>query len=96
MALYITKPSPEGLLVYPLAFGMLVLGKGYQIAKSALVPALVKDEDGLVSANSRLALVSVIVATVSAGIAITIQQLAGADWSCGSARSCSSPRRCSR
>jgi hypothetical protein len=65
MAMYITKPSPEGLLVYPLAFGMLVLGKGYQIAKSALVPALVKDEDGLVSANSRLALVSVVVASVT-------------------------------
>src|SRR5213078_1336529 len=39
MAMYISKPAPEGLLVYPLAFGMLVLGKGAQIAKSALVPA---------------------------------------------------------
>ena len=38
MALYISKPAPEGLLVYPLAFGVLVLAKGYQIAKSALLP----------------------------------------------------------
>ncbi len=56
MALYISKPAPEGLLVYPLAFGVLVLAKGYSVAKSALVPALVKDESELVTANSRLAL----------------------------------------
>ena len=28
MAMYISKPAPEGLLVYPLAFGVLVLQKG--------------------------------------------------------------------
>ena len=38
--------------------------KGYSIAKSALVPALVKDDAELVNANSRLALISVIAATV--------------------------------
>ena len=26
--MYISKPAPEGLLVYPLAFGVLVLAKG--------------------------------------------------------------------
>ena len=38
LAMYISKPAPEGLLVYPLAFGVLVLQKGSTIAKSALVP----------------------------------------------------------
>ena len=33
MAQFITKPAPEGLLVYPLAFGVLVLAKSYQMAK---------------------------------------------------------------
>ena len=28
LAMYISKPAPEGLLVYPLAFGVLVLQKG--------------------------------------------------------------------
>ena len=59
MAMYISKPAPEGLLVYPLAFGVLVLAKGEPIAKSALVPALVNDDAELVTANSRLALISV-------------------------------------
>jgi len=81
MALYISKPSPEGLLVYPLAFGVLVLAKGHQIAKSALVPSVVSRESELVTANSRLALVSVIAATVGGVPAAAVQQLFGADWS---------------
>jgi Na+/melibiose symporter-like transporter len=81
MAIYVSKPAPEGLLVYPLAFGALVLAKGHQIAKSALVPALVKSDDELVNANSRLALLSVIAATVGGVPAAGIQQLFGADWS---------------
>jgi MFS family permease len=81
MAMYISKSAPEGLLVYPLAFGVLVLAKGHQIAKSALVPALVNDDGELVNANSRLALVSVIAATVGGLPAAGVQQLFGADWS---------------
>jgi Major Facilitator Superfamily len=81
MAMYISKAAPEGLLVYPLAFGALVLAKGHQIAKSALVPTLVKDDAELVTANSRLALMSVIAAAVGGLPAAGIQQVFGADWS---------------
>jgi Na+/melibiose symporter-like transporter len=81
MAIYISKPAPEGLLVYPLAFGVLVLAKGHQIAKSSLVPTLVKNDDELVNANSRLALLSVLAATIGGIPAAAIQQLFGADWS---------------
>ena len=81
MAMYVTDPAPEGLLVYPLAFGALVLAKGHSIAKSSLVPALVKSDDELVNANSRLALLSVIAATIGGMPAAGIQQLFGADWS---------------
>jgi len=51
----------EGLLVYPLRSECLVFGQGLPNRQERLGAALVKDEDGLVSANSRLALVSVIV-----------------------------------
>jgi hypothetical protein len=81
MAEYISKSAPEGLLIYPLAFGALVAAKGYSIAKSALVPALVPDKAALVTANSRLALLSVIAATVGGIPAAGIQHLFGADWS---------------
>jgi len=81
LAMYISKPAPEGLLVYPLAFGVLVLQKGSAISKSALVPALVKDEAELVTANSRLALINAIAVFVGAAPAFVVYKLFGADWS---------------
>lgn len=81
MAQYISKAAPEGLLVYPLAFGVLILAKGQGVAKSALVPALVRSDAELVTANSRLALVGVIAAAVGGLPAALVQQLFGADWS---------------
>lgn len=48
----------RSLLLYPEAFAVLVLGKSYSVSKSALVPTVVDDDTGLVTANSRLTLVS--------------------------------------
>jgi predicted MFS family arabinose efflux permease len=67
-------------LLYPLAFGALVLSKGQSVAKSALVPAVVDSDDELVLANSRLAIISVVGATVAAPIAALILKTAGAPW----------------
>ena len=58
MAQVVTKPSPEGLFIYPFAFGALVLSKGYSVARSSLVPSLLDDESSLVRAHSRLAVIS--------------------------------------
>ena len=81
MAQFITKPSPEGLIVYPLAFGVLVLQKTYSVARAALVPALVDDENELVKANSRLALISLIASMVGGGPAFLLQLAFNASWS---------------
>ena len=81
MAEVVTKPAPEGLLIYPFAFGVLVLSKGYSVARSSLVPALVDDRTSLVQANSRLALISAIAALIGGAPALLVQQLFGADWS---------------
>jgi MFS family permease len=53
----------DSVLLFPLAFLALVLAKGHQVAKSALVPAVV-GEGELVEANSRLSLLSVVAAVV--------------------------------
>lgn len=81
MARWVADPAPAGLLIYPLAFGILVLAKGYTVTKSALVPALVGREDQLVRANSRLAIISAIATTVGGGPAFLVQHLAGPQWS---------------
>ncbi len=68
------------ILFYPEAFGALVLSKGYSVAKSALVPAVVEDESALVEANSRLALVGVLAGVVVAPAAAGVSALADARW----------------
>lgn len=51
----------------PLAFGILVLQKGYSVARSALVPTTVESDDGLVRANSKLSVLSGVMGFVAAG-----------------------------
>ena len=59
----------DTLLLFPEAFGVLVLQKGYAVAKSAVVPHLVRSEDDFVGVNSRLALLSSIAGPAGAVIA---------------------------
>jgi hypothetical protein len=68
----------DDVLLYPLAFLMLVLSKGHSVAKSALVPAVVDHPDDLVRANSRLALIGVVGGAVAGPIAAGILKLIGA------------------
>ena len=81
MAQFIIEPSPKGLLIYPLAFGVLVSQKTYAVARSALVPALVDDENELVRANSRLAIISLIASMVGGGPAFLVQAIFDARYS---------------
>src|SRR5436190_4182749 len=70
----------KSLLFYPAAFGTLALSKGYLVAKSALVPAVVPDETALVEANSRLALIAVLAGVALGPLGAGIQTLLGAHW----------------
>ena len=70
----------KGLGLYPLAFASLVFSKGQNIAKSALVPAVVDDDSELVRANSQLQLISVLAGTVGAGVAAAFLKTVGGAW----------------
>ena len=48
----------DSLLLFPEAFAVLVLGKAYAVARSALVPTVVRNDAELVEANSKLQLLS--------------------------------------
>lgn len=63
------------LLMFPEAFGVLVLGKTYSIARSATVPRLVPDETRLVKANAflaRVALIGSAVGGLTAALALSL------------------------
>lgn len=70
----------DGLILFPLAFGHLVLSKAHAVAKASLVPAAVSGEGELVEANSKLALGSAVVGFIAAAPAVAILRLAGGDW----------------
>lgn len=72
----------NGFLLFPEAFAVLVLGKGYQVARASLVPGLVRDESHLVEANSKLVLISGIVGLIAAVPGVALLQL-GPPWVLG-------------
>ena len=69
----------DGLLLFPLAFGALVLGKSYGVARASLVPAVVDDEAELVQANARLTLIAGVMGFAVAPFGLVVLQI-GASW----------------
>ncbi len=67
----------RNLLLYPEAFGVLVLEKAYSITKSALVPHLVPAGADLVSANSRLARISTVAGLLGGSLAAVLLHFSG-------------------
>src|SRR5690606_4161935 len=65
----------DSLLLFPEAFTVLALGKAYGVARSAVVPTVVRSDDELVEANSKMQLLSGLAApaaAVPAGLAFLI------------------------
>jgi hypothetical protein len=73
MAFYV-----DSLLLFPLAFGAMVLQKTYAISKSALVPSVVRTDEELVEANSKLGLISGLVGFAAVLPAAALQKGIGA------------------
>lgn len=73
----------QSLLLFPLAFSMLVLGKSHHIAKSAMVPGTVEDEEGLVKANSRLSIISALAGGLAGIPGVILLRLGGSPWTLG-------------
>jgi len=68
------------LLLYPEAFGILVLSKVHLVAKSALVPRLVEHEGELVAANSTLSRISTLSSAAGAVFAAGLLRWTGPGW----------------
>ncbi len=71
----------DNLLLFPLAFGILVLQKGYAVARAAIVPTTVRSHEELVLRNSRLALLSGVAGFAGAAPAALLQLIGGPGWS---------------
>jgi hypothetical protein len=67
----------DNIALFPLAFAALVMQKTYMICKSALVPTVVRNEEELVEANSKLGLISGLVGFVALLPAGLLQKTVG-------------------
>jgi MFS family permease len=70
----------KGLLLYPLAFAILVLAKVFNVSRNSLVPVLVTDRSLLVVVNSRLARISAVAGAAAALVAVAILDSFGPGW----------------
>jgi MFS family permease len=70
----------NSLTLYPAALGILVMSKGYGVARSAAVPRLLPPGLTLVSANSRLTLSGLLTASVAAPVGAGVSHFLGAAW----------------
>jgi predicted MFS family arabinose efflux permease len=68
----------RSLLLYPLAFSILVLNKTHQVAKSALIPRLVDERERLVAANSTHTRVTTAAGATGGAVAVTVLGLGSA------------------
>lgn len=69
--------------LFPLAFAMLVMGKTYAVAKSAVVPTTVATEEALVRSNSRLSILSAMSGAAAGIPGVALLRLGGAEWVLG-------------
>ncbi len=83
MTVFFMIGNLDSALLFPLAFAVLVLGKGFAVARASVVPATVRDETELVNRNSRLAILGGVAALVGGIPAWLIQHFVGADWVMG-------------
>lgn len=75
----------DSLLLFPLAFAMLILQKSYGVAKASMVPLILRNEQQFVGGNARLALVGSVCGFIGAGPALLANWLGGASWAVGMA-----------
>jgi MFS family permease len=79
VALYLATRT-DRLVVYPLAFTMLVLSRVHGVGRCALIPEVLPDNKSLVSANGLMSIWSVLGGAIVAGPAIGVHEWLGPQW----------------
>jgi Major Facilitator Superfamily len=75
----------DSLLLFPEAFLMLVLSKGYMVAKSAIVPTTVSSDQELIEANSKLSIITGFSGFVAGIPGLILGAIGGPEWIVGMA-----------
>jgi hypothetical protein len=76
LALYVATRT-DRLVLYPMAFSMLVLSRVHGVSRSALIPEVLPEKKSLVSANAVMSIWSVLGGAIVAGPSIGLQEWLG-------------------
>jgi MFS family permease len=74
---FLAVSRTQSLLLYPLAFGLLVCSRVHGISRSALVPELAGPDRALIFVNGRMARVAALGGTVGALLGVGLDRLLG-------------------
>ncbi|HZG94238.1 MAG TPA: MFS transporter [Mycobacteriales bacterium] len=77
---YFMSDHVNGLAVYPAALCVLVLSRGYAVARSAVAPRVLPRGATLVGANARVTLTGAVASAVAAPIGAGVSALLGPEW----------------
>jgi hypothetical protein len=77
---YFMSDHVNGLAVYPAALCVLVLSRGYAVARSAVAPRVLPRGATLVGANARVTLTGAVASAVAAPIGAGVSKLLGPEW----------------
>jgi MFS family permease len=75
LVVWIMASHPRGLALYPAALGVLVLSRGYAVARAAVLPRVLPRNSTLVGANARVVLTGACAAAVVAPLGAGISYL---------------------
>jgi len=75
--------SVDSLLLFPIAFAMLVLQKSYGVAKVSIVPVILQNEQQFVGGNARLAIVGSVCGIIGVIPGLLANWLGGPSWTVG-------------
>ncbi|MFD1120249.1 MFS transporter, partial [Sphaerisporangium aureirubrum] len=70
----------DGLTLFPAALAVLVLSKAYNVSRAATMPSVLPADIGLVTANARVALFSLVSAGVTAAAGVGLAAWIGGEW----------------
>ncbi|MDF5757814.1 MFS transporter [Spongiactinospora sp. TRM90649] len=72
--------SNDAVTLFPAALGVLVLSKAYNVSRAAIMPSVLPADIGLVTANARVALFTLVSAGVAIPVGAGLSAWLGGEW----------------
>jgi len=80
---WIMAANYDNFALYPAALGVMILSKGFNVLKAAVVPRVLPEKMGLVAANARMSIFGLAAGAVLGLIGVGVAKFLGFGWELG-------------